>query len=209
MPQTRYRNTWDRVASLDVDFIASWGALKGYVGAIEFDDDLTPRAIHCEHDPATDRFACFYVWSADRKRDANPAPIRSTVQIERRPQQFGGTRPHFICPDCGRSTRRLAILADGLRCGRCGGVTWASRREQPIQRKLRRARVLAERLGMETWSDAIRRPAHMRVQTFAPIAAELDALQREITAVARARLARGRGVVGQVRALAALERWGF
>lgn len=209
MAKRRFAYSWDEVASIDVDFIARWGALSGYAGPIDFADDLTPSKVHAEHDPTTDRLACFYVWPDKQKREADPAPIRSTVQIERRPQRFGGTRPHFLCPDCGRSTRRLAILADGLRCGPCGGVTWASRREQPIQRKLRRARVLAERLGMENWSDAIRRPAHMRVETFAPLAAELDGLQRQITAAARARLARGRGVFGQVRALAALEKWGF
>jgi hypothetical protein len=36
---------------------------------------------------------------------------------------LSGTRVHFICPCCGRTERRLAVLPEGLRCGPCGGVT--------------------------------------------------------------------------------------
>jgi hypothetical protein len=206
MAKRRYAHTWDDLAFLDADHIASWGALKGYCGPIEY-EGFTPSAIHAEHDRERDTFSAFYTWPDDRSGD--PAPIRSTARIERRPQRFGGSRPYFRCPDCERTTLRLAILNDGLRCGRCGGVTWGSRREGETGRLVRRANRIAARLGLENWADPIRRPLHMRTHTFARLAAELDRLQVEITRRAKARLARGTGRFGMVRALATLEKWGL
>ena len=57
--------------------------------------------------------------------------VTSRITLERRPCRLGGNRTYFICPCCLRRVLRLAVLPEGLRCGPCGRVTWASRRERP------------------------------------------------------------------------------
>lgn len=200
MTARSYRATWDDVATLDADHIASWGALAGYCGLIEF-DGFEPAKIHAEHDADHDTLSAFYVWKGDAD-----APIRSTVRLERRPCRFGGTRAYFRCPRCARATLRLAVLASGLQCGTCGRVTWKSRRQCETARLVRRANKLALRLGLDSCTDAPKRPARMRLGTYARIRAELDPLMVEINRRVAMRMARARGPLG---ALPALFRWGL
>jgi hypothetical protein len=87
-----------------------------------------------------------------------------------------------------------------------GGVAWGSGREGETSRLVRKANRIAAKLGMEGWADPIRRPLHMRTNTFAKLAAELDVLQVEITRRAKARnralwdgaRARSAGAVGHI-----------
>jgi hypothetical protein len=202
MAARKYRATWDDVATLDADHMASWGAFAGYAGPITF-DDTEPAKLHVEHDAERDTFAAFYVW---RGNDDEAAPIRSTVRLERRPCRFGGTRAYFICPRCARRTLRLAVLAGGLQCGVCGKLTWKSRRQCETARLVRRAGKLAQRLGLDSCADAPKRPPHMRLATYARIRAELDPLMVEINRRVAARMAR---VKGPLAALPALLRWGL
>ncbi len=102
MAAPRYRATWEQVSALDADHIASWGAFRGYVGPITF-DDTEPAKLHVEHDTERDSFSAFYVWKG---KEDEAGPIRSTVRLERRPCRFGGTRAYFVCPRCARRTLR-------------------------------------------------------------------------------------------------------
>lgn len=194
-----YRATWDDVATLDADHIASWGAFAGYQGVIEF-DGLQPSKIHAEHDSERDTLSAFYVW-----RDED-APIRSTVRLERRPCRFGGTRAYFRCPDCGRATLRLAVLARGLSCGTCGRITWKSRRLGDTGRLVRRADMLAGKLGLDTVLASPKRPAGMRLETYARIVADLAPMQAEINRRLASRAARSKTPLGH---LVAAVRWGL
>lgn len=202
MAAPRYRATWEQVSALDADHIASWGAFAGYAGPITF-DDTEPAKLHVEHDAERDTFAAFYVWKG---KDDEAGPIRSTVHLERRPCRFGGARAYFICPRCSRRTLRLAVLADGLCCGMCGGITWKSRRQSETARLVRRANKLALRLGLDSCADTPTRPPRMRLATYARIRAELDPLMAEISRRVALRTARARGPFG---ALPALLRWGL
>lgn len=201
MAKRKYRASWDEVASLDCDHIAGWGALDGYVGTVDF-DDMTPAKIHVEHDLDRDTFSAFYV--SKNVKDAEP--VRSTVHLDRRPCRFGGTRAFFVCPTCQRRTLRLAVLPQGLRCGACGRITWASRRETETRRLIRKANKIALRMGMDYFADPPKRPPHMRPETFAKLMTELQPIRAEIERRVARRMATAKGPVG---GLALVVRWGL
>lgn len=208
MPARKYRATWDDVGALDCDFIAGWGVLSGYRGQIDTEAEQGPQSIFCEHDAERDTLSAFYVWPEKARLRAaigldEHGPIRSTVRIERTPCRYGGTRPIFVCPGCARRTRRLAVRPAGLLCGKCAGVTYGSQRETKTRRLVRRANVLAGRLGMEHFTDAPKRPPYMREATYQKTLAELRAVVDEINI--KAARAMSRGITG----LGALARWGI
>jgi hypothetical protein len=166
MPQRRYRCSWDDIATLDADHMASWGAFApGRLATIDFEGSHLPtKTMVFEMQVVGDRFHAFYEWTPHLKE---PITVRAEVFIERRPCRFGGTRAYFIAPCCDRRILRLAALDRGLQCARCGGVTWRSRRERPVHRVIRKANKVAQQLGCESWMDRPKeRPKHMRQATF-------------------------------------------
>lgn len=196
----RYRATWDEVGFLDADCIAGWGGLTGYQGSVEFKGQV-PEKIHVEHDPASDVLHAIYHGDGNHR----DSPVRSAVNIERRPCRFGGSRAYFRCPRCGRATLRLAVLPAGLRCGACGRITWASRRETDTQRLVRRANKVAARLGLAHFSETPERPPNMHHVTYMRSLAALVPLKVEIERRVAARLGRASG---RPSGWAALMRWG-
>ena len=81
------------------------------------------------------------------------------VAIEQTECNFGGARPWFLCPDCGR---RVAILygrkieRDGsklpirnrtLKCRQCHDLSYSSQHEEWHQRMRRRAQKIRARIG--------------------------------------------------------------
>lgn len=200
MVACRYRATWDEIAYLDCDVVRSWGGLDGYAGPLRF-DGFEPAKIEAVHDRASDTLSLSYSWPR-RRRDRR---IACDVRIERRPCRFGGSRAYFRCPWCNRSTLRLAVLAHGLRCGPCGRITWASRRESDTQRLVRRANKIAARLGLEHFTQTPVRPRNMHLTTYMTILAELAPLKDEIGRRVKIRIARAKG---RLSGWAALTRWG-
>ena len=188
MPALRYRYTWDQIAALDADHMASWGAFaEDGQTTVDFDDDELPvLAFTMERGP--DQFTASYQWIANGK----PAGefVHSRIAVERRPCRFGGSRVYFICPCCRRRVLRLAVLPGGLNCGTCGRVTWATRREQPRDRTLRKVNKIAARLGGSTWLDAAIRPPHMRRKTFDALMQKRAALEERLNADFTARVER-------------------
>lgn len=170
MPAARYRCTWDDIAALDCDHIASWGAFDpGRLETVDFDNDRLPRLAYAMAETGS-HFRVSYVWPG--APDHAP-PIHARVELIRRPCRFGGTRAYFKCPICHRAVLRLAVLSQGLRCGRCGRVTWASRRERPAARAVRKAERIASKLGCARWYDPPTvRPRYMREATFSELMAK-------------------------------------
>lgn len=191
MAARRYRCTWDDIAWLDADHMAKWGAFSpGCNQTIDFDTDSLPSLAYTME--TIDAFTAYYQWcSAGRRADPTAPFIRSRVAIARRGCRFGGTRAYFVCPYCRRHTLRLAVLPEGLSCGTCGRVTWASRREQPIQRKVRKANRLAFRLGCDSWIEPpLQRPARMRIETYVRLAERRATMAVELDRDLSRRLAR-------------------
>ena len=177
------------------------GAFNGYSG--EMDTSGTTMTAHAEHDKERDVFSLFYVPSHEAK------PIRSNIKLERRAQVRGGARVYFIAPCCGKSVRKLALLADGVRCGRCGSITQPVRRKGRTQRLIHRADVLAARLGCDAWfSPPKARPKGMHRETFNRLADEHGRAVQRAMAIIRPRLARA-SARGGVSHLGALLRWGL
>ncbi|HYD86765.1 MAG TPA: hypothetical protein VEA80_04775 [Vitreimonas sp.] len=171
-----YSHTWADVAFLDADHIARWGAFDGYRGPVAF-EGLNPRKADLEHDKASDALRVFYTCDGERV-------LREAIKLERDPCRYGGERVCFRAPCCGRRTRKLAFLEQGVRCARCGSITTAPRRGGKIERAIIKAETLARRLGCAHWRGPItRRPPYMKRATFDRLA---DA---HAAAVARADLA--------------------
>jgi hypothetical protein len=94
-----------------------------------------------------------------------------------------------------------------LCCGACGRVTWKSRREQPLQRLIRRANKISLKLDCDSWMEQpITRPSHMRVEAFERLKADRAPLIAEINRRIGIRLARSRR--GKFAAIAMLARLG-
>lgn len=166
MPALRYRCTWDDIAYVDSDYMAGWGAFEpGCQQTVDFDDDKLPK-LAFEMKPDRDEFSVAYQWQQNGQPLGKDF-VRSHVSLYRRPCRFGGCRTYFVAPCCGRRTLRLAVLPEGLRCGKCGRITWGSRREQPTQRLIRQANKVALKLGVDCWYEQpAKRPPHMRLETF-------------------------------------------
>lgn len=180
MSARRYRYTWDEIAALECDYIAGWGAFEpDRRETVEFDNEFVPQvAFKMASDGKS--FSVVYQWLAGTGRQ--PAEFtQSCAELVRRPCRFGGTRTYFMCPCCGRTTLRLAVLQEGLRCGLCGGVTWDSRRQRPLQRLMRKADKIALQLGCEGWQEVPpEKPAHMHLTTFEKLKSERTVLVAEI-----------------------------
>ena len=74
--------------------------------------------------------------------------IRYRVPIAWTACHFGGRRPWFVCPGAG--CRRRAAVLYGRRlflCHRCHDLAYASTRQEPGERALRKAQRIRERLG--------------------------------------------------------------
>lgn len=191
MAARRFRCTWDDIAWLDADYIAKWGAfVPGRKDTIDFDTEHYPSLLF--EMVTADDFTAAYQWRSLSRQPEPSAPfIRTNVTIMRRPCRFGGSRAYFVCPCCVRCTLRLAVLPEGLICGRCGRVTWASRREQRLQRKVRKANRIACKLGCDSWIETPTvRPKHMRTATYARLAGRRAELAGELDRDIARRLAR-------------------
>jgi hypothetical protein len=75
--------------------------------------------------------------------------VHEPVTLDWSACNFGGARPWFVCPgdECGR---RVAILYSAGRyflCRHCYDLSYESQREDKLQRALRRAQKIRERLG--------------------------------------------------------------
>ena len=68
------------------------------------------------------------------------------VPLDWTPCHYGGARPWFRCPGCGR---RVAILYGGrlFRCRHCYGLAYQSTREDASLRLMYKAQAIRERLG--------------------------------------------------------------
>ncbi len=60
--------------------------------------------------------------------------------------RFGGQRPFFLCPKCGRRVIKLFGLSRFL-CRTCNNLTYSSQRERWSDRAMRKANRLREKLG--------------------------------------------------------------
>lgn len=159
MARRKYRHEWEKLAALDADHMAAWGAFKGYRGPVQF-AGLDPCLAGVEHDAERGCLRVFYTM-------ASGALVQERIPLQQLPCNYGGARLYFTAPCCGARARKLALLPEGVRCARCGSITQAAKRKSPLQRLIHKADVLAGRLGCESWHAPPRaRPKNMHATTF-------------------------------------------
>lgn len=113
--------------------------------------------------------------------------VAQVVDLEHTPCHYGGTRPWFRCPRCGR---RVAKLYGGTAfwCRQCHGLAYRSQAETYEDRCFRRANKLRQRIGCEPGAvHLLIKPKWMRWPTFDGIAHEVRELENAglMAAVAR------------------------
>jgi hypothetical protein len=202
MPARRYRYTWDEINALDAGYMARRGVFEGgceaWIGFGIADDELR---IQYQMDREREAFSARYC-ACRIRNEVREANVEQWISVERRPCRLGGHRVYFRCPQCSRSTLKLAVLPEGLHCRSCGSITWGCRRERAPQRLIRRANKVAGVLQSGSWNDEPRmRPAYMRIAVFEALKTErarlaeqiYDHMDREFVQSARVRrlLARG------------------
>lgn len=116
--------------------------------------------------------------------------VREHVPLEWSGCNYGGGRPWFSCPGCGRRSR---TLYGGKRflCRLCSGFAYATCREEPWERKLRRAQDIRMGLGGDgnACAPLPPRPKGMHERTYRRLRYAYEA----------ARLAALRGAVATIR----------
>jgi len=73
-------------------------------------------------------------------------PVEQKIPIFWQPCHFGGERPLFVCPYCAQHAIKLH-LRSRFYCRECQNLTYESRREDKISRRIYRAQRLREKLG--------------------------------------------------------------
>lgn len=107
------------------------------------------------------------------------------VPILRTQCHFGGTRPWFGCPGCGRRCAVLFLRPMGFACNSCGGLSYMSQREGELARGARARNKAASRL-----CTGSRRPKGMQHATYNAIVERMDAAERQCITAMHANTAR-------------------
>lgn len=93
--------------------------------------------------------------------------VQQDIAVERTPCHFGGTRPWWICPVCGRRSGVLYGWRGHYACRKCQCIRYASQYEKGIDRALRRADKARIRLGCKPGLGSVPpRPKGMHQRTY-------------------------------------------
>ena len=107
---------------------------------------------------------------------SNGTPRQQWIAIEHAPCRFGGSRPWFLCPECGRRCGALYRGRGGFYCRDCAGLNYPSTRVDALDRTVHKADRIRARLG---WRAGIAfghgpKPKGMHWRTFWRLVAEHD-----------------------------------
>lgn len=157
------KRTTNRMSQLDIRKINRDGALE--VGLYSDADGVE---IHAD----TDRVALNY---RRQNQVGEWQEYRYAVTIEWTLCNYGGKRPWWVCPDCGK---RVAILYGGRRfaCRHCQDLTYKSTRAAPGSEHYARANRVRMKLG---WGGGVAspmgdRPKGMHLTTYLRLLTELN-----------------------------------
>jgi len=103
-------------------------------------------------------------WMVHLDYRRNGDPRHEALRLDHSFCHYGGTRPWFTCPRCGR---RVAIvyLGSATGCRQCLRLRYPSQSEDFLSRSWRRTSRILRRLGREA-EDTPRRPSGMRRRTY-------------------------------------------
>lgn len=105
-----------------------------------------------------------------RIKDGQWKDVNDPVSIVWEPCRFGGQRPFFLCPKCGRRIIKLYGISRFL-CRTCNNLIYPSQRERWSDRALRKANRLRTKLGGNPGmaSSIAPRPRYMHHRTYEQI----------------------------------------
>ncbi len=84
-------------------------------------------------------------WRSDSSEDLQS--MERIVFIENTNCAYGGSRPWFVCPDCGRRVAIVMLQKPTVACRHCLKLTYASCNEDQIDRSWRRRDKIKAKLG--------------------------------------------------------------
>ena len=105
--------------------------------------------------------------------------IRYKVGLTWTPCHFGGRRPWFLCPGCGRRVGKLYVSGKYFLCRHCYSLAYQSQRESRGDRLLRRAWKIRAKLGLGPWEPIVEKPPRMHWKTFLRLREEVQRLEWE------------------------------
>lgn len=172
---TATRETTDAVLTLDINHLRRRGLFATAPGWMVSSPVRWSRggqlmgAITVKHDG--DHPDTLILEYRTRRQGGQWDPVRQHIALDRTACQYGGERPWFLCPGCGRRRAMLYGLNGRFRCRACHDLAYESTREQPGDRALRRADKVWARLDGDVskgwaWRSLPTKPKGMRWATF-------------------------------------------
>jgi len=169
------RTCVEEVKALDINRLNRAGCLKPGISAIT---SWTRNGIadgSVRHVARADGLVLSYSW---RAYDDPPEAVCAFVPIIWTPCNFGGQRPWFACPRCGRKVAKLYGVGRRFLCRHCHRLPHASQSEDEIGRSFRRADRIRRRIDPDSSrGDFPRRPKGMWRRTYDRLLAELIAAE--------------------------------
>ncbi|NLZ18262.1 MAG: hypothetical protein GX087_11120 [Desulfobulbaceae bacterium] len=113
----------------------------------------------------TDRMILDYCY---RFKNGEWEPVEQAITFDRTPCHYGGHRMWFRCPRC---CKRVAVLYGAGKyffCRHCYELTYTSQQEDVVDRLIRKARKIRQRLGASNnlTEPILFKPKHMHQKTF-------------------------------------------
>lgn len=169
--QSRWRNLGDMedYLKLDVRHLQRTGSLRpGVTGAWSWSRGGEPAG-NIRFTVHTDKLVLDY---RHKRMSEEWQDVRQTVWLTKTSCTYGGTRPWFLCPACGR---RVAVLINtqGLFfCRHCCRLTYRSQNSTPLERAQRKVARINGRLGNQR-----KRQKGMHRKTYRKILEQLEAAE--------------------------------
>ena len=168
--------TTEEMISLDVLFMLRRGGLKSGNGSTwTWSRNGEAFASICTA-AYPDHVLLIYSSGSGESRRSHEYP----VDVEWTPCHFGGSRPWFHCPRCGRRVRKL-YGGTLFHCRACHRLAYDVQRESDSCRMRRRADKVRDRLGWNSGGpgDGWQKPKGMHWDTFERLSLELDRREAE------------------------------
>jgi len=197
MARKKLKACWDDVADICSRTLKGWRAFEpGRCETIELEgegiEEGAGATYICDNDGRG--FTLIYAWHEPENRwhDAEVHTVCCHVELAIIIRGLG-PETVFRCPDCGRKCTRLALRRWGLRCAKCGDVVWCSEREGRVGRLVRRANIICQKLGLQSWVEQpMTKPKYMTARRYVSL---LDQRQRVLAKIA-GEMARRRRLYG-------------
>lgn len=129
---------------LDVNWLNRNGYLQGGEYTISWTCNGNPSGdikIRTEED------GCFILEYKYRQNEGEWEDVTETIILTRTLCNYGGKRPWFICPECGRKVGKLYAGGKYFFCRICCNLAYYSQREPIYERLMDKAHNIQKKLG--------------------------------------------------------------